>query len=107
MAGEYSLEVSPAARRDLKRLPLEVQKDIAFRYLPLIQSEPYKVGKPLTGVLKGERAYHFGRKPEHRIVYFVEGNLITVTMGQGRASTSGLKGGSAKQGVQNCLKIGS
>lgn len=77
---KYALELSPAARRDLKRLPLEIQGDIVFIHLPAIQADPYKAGERLRGVLKGERSYHFGRKPEYRVVYFVEGNLITVTI---------------------------
>jgi len=77
---EYAIELSPAARRDLKRLPLEIQRDIVFIHLPAIQGDPYKAGEPLRGVLKGERSYHFGRKPEYRIIYFVEGNSIIVTI---------------------------
>jgi len=38
------------------------------------------VGKPLVGVLYKERSYHFGRKPEFRIIYSIEDNLITVTL---------------------------
>jgi len=74
------LELSPAARRDLKRLPPKVQEEILFAHLPKIQERPFEAGKPLQGVLKGERSYHFGRKPEYRIVYFVEGEIITVTI---------------------------
>jgi mRNA interferase RelE/StbE len=80
MSPAYALELSPAARRDLKRLPREIQRKIAFEHLPAIQREPLKAGKPLTGVLKNERSYHFGRKPEYRIIYFVEGSLVLVTI---------------------------
>ena len=48
--------------------------------MPAIQSDPLKVGKPLTGVLKGERSYHFGRKPQYRIIYLIEGSLALVTV---------------------------
>ena len=68
MSSGYAPELSPAAKRDLERLPREIQKKIAFEHLPAIQREPLKVGKPLAGVLKNERSYHFGRKPEYRIV---------------------------------------
>jgi len=34
----------------------------------------------LLGTLKGERSYHFGRKPEYRIIFYPENNLITVTI---------------------------
>ncbi len=77
---EYELEISPAAKRDLKSLPLKVQKDIVMNHLTIIKETPYQVGKPLVGTLHKERSYHFGRKPEYRIVYFIEGKLIIVTV---------------------------
>jgi len=77
---KYDLELSPAAKRDLKTLPLEVQKDIVFRHLPAIRENPYKAGKPLSGALHNERSYHFGRKPEYRVIYFVDGNVVTITL---------------------------
>lgn len=77
---EFTLELSPAARRDLKRLPESVQQEILFTHLPAIQANPHRVGRYLRGTLKGELSYHFGRKPEYRIVYFVEGELVTVTI---------------------------
>ena len=80
MATRYSLELSPAARRDLKRLPKDTQREIVYKHLPLIQTNPNKVGNRLVGALKGERSYHFGRKPEYRILYFVEDDFITVTI---------------------------
>lgn len=80
MAVKYRLELSPAARRDLKRLPRDVQREIAYEHLPLIQSNPLRVGDRLVGTLKGERSYRFGRKPEYRILYFVEGDLVIITI---------------------------
>lgn len=77
---KYTLELAPAARRDLKKLPLSIQKDIIFKHLPEIESDPYKKGSPLAGTLRGERSYHFGRKPEYRIIYFVENRRIIVTI---------------------------
>ena len=76
----YRLEISPAAKRDLKKLPNQVQKKIVFEHLPNIQKEPYFSSEPLIGALKGERSYHFGRKPEYRIIYCLEDHLITVTI---------------------------
>lgn len=75
----FLLELAPAAKRDLKKLPPDIQKRIVFDYLPLIQIEPYKMGQPLSGVLKGERSFHFGRKPEYRIIYLIGSNSIIVT----------------------------
>ena len=76
----FKMELSPAARRDLKRLPRDIQQEILFTHLPAIQAEPYAVGRFLRGMLKGERSYHFGRKPEYRIIYLIEGEIITVTI---------------------------
>ena len=45
----YQLEISPAAKRDLKKLPNQVQKKIVFEYLPNIQREPYFSSEPLIG----------------------------------------------------------
>ncbi|MBI4823471.1 MAG: type II toxin-antitoxin system RelE/ParE family toxin [Nitrospirae bacterium] len=76
----YNLELSPAALRDLKKLPVNIQKTIVMEHLPAIKEDPYKKGKPLIGALNKERSYHFGRKPEYRIIYFIEGRTITVTL---------------------------
>jgi mRNA-degrading endonuclease RelE of RelBE toxin-antitoxin system len=76
----YELELSSAAERDLKSLPQSVQRDIVMRHLPIIRENPFKKGKPLSGALHNERSYHFGRRPEYRIIYYLEQNLITVTL---------------------------
>ncbi|MBA3016824.1 MAG: type II toxin-antitoxin system RelE/ParE family toxin [Proteobacteria bacterium] len=76
----YQLEISPAAKRDLKKIPSPVQNKIVFEHLPKIQDEPYSNSEPLIGALKGERSYHFGRKPEYRIIYYIEDDSITVTI---------------------------
>jgi len=76
----YILEISPAADRDLKSLPVNVQREIVIKHLPIIRENPFQAGRPLVGVLNKERSYHFGRKPEYRIIYFIEKQLITVTL---------------------------
>lgn len=76
----YELELSPAAGRDLKSLPVRIQKAIVMDHLSVISESPYSAGKPLVGTLHKERSYHFGRKPEYRIIYFIEGGIITVTL---------------------------
>ena len=76
----FSLELSPAAKRDLKKLPHTVQEEIVFQHLPEIKEDPFRKSEPLLGTLGGERSYHFGRKPEYRIIFFVEDELITVTI---------------------------
>jgi addiction module RelE/StbE family toxin len=77
---EFELVLSPAAKRDLKKLPHKIQRDIVTIHLPIISQNPFEKGKPLAGALKDDRSYHFGRKPEYRIVYHMEGRLITVTL---------------------------
>jgi addiction module RelE/StbE family toxin len=76
----YELELSPAAVRDLKSLPINIQKEIVIQHLPVIRNNPFQAGRPLVGALHGERSYHFGRKPEYRIIYFIEGKVIIVTL---------------------------
>ena len=76
----YRTELSPAARRDLKGLPLSIQKDVVFKHLPELAKDPFLKAKPLVGAFKGERSYHFGRKPEYRIIFYIEKTLITVTI---------------------------
>lgn len=76
----YKLELSPAAMRDLKKIPKHVQKEIVLAHLQEILEDPFGKSKPLVGALKGERSYSFGHRPEYRIIYFVEKSLITVTL---------------------------
>jgi len=76
----YELVLSPAAKRDLKRLPPSIQKEIVFKHLPAIEKDPFSKTQPLLGSLKRERSYHFGRKPEYRIIYYIENTEIVVTI---------------------------
>ncbi len=64
MRKQYSLELSSAAKRDMRRLPRSVQEEIAFTHLTKIADDPFENSDPLIGTLKGERSYHFGRNPE-------------------------------------------
>jgi mRNA-degrading endonuclease RelE of RelBE toxin-antitoxin system len=77
---DHELFLSPSAKRDLKKLPLKIQNEIVEVHLPIIVEKPIERGKPLAGALKNDRSYHFGRSPEYRIVYFLEGRFITVTL---------------------------
>ncbi len=47
MPKKYTLELSPAAKRDLKRLPLSVQKNIVFTHLPAIEADSLSTSMPL------------------------------------------------------------
>ncbi|MFH0925362.1 MAG: type II toxin-antitoxin system RelE/ParE family toxin [bacterium] len=80
MLKAYNLELSPAAKRDLKRLPHSIQKKIVFQHLPAITKDPFLKSEPLLGTYQGERSYHFGRKPEYRIIFSIEKDLIIVTI---------------------------
>ena len=80
MPDSHRLEISPAAERDLKRLPRSIQRDIVQKHLPEIVRAPFPKSKPLVGALKGERSYSFGRKPEYRIIFYIEDDLIIVTI---------------------------
>ena len=80
MPRPYKLDLSPAARRDLKRLPLSIQKEIVFQHLPEISRDPFSKTKPLVGIFKRERSYHFGRKPEYRIIFYIEEDSITISI---------------------------
>jgi len=48
---KWRLTITKGASRDLKGLTPQVQDEIAHKHLPRIASDPYKVGKPLTGGL--------------------------------------------------------
>jgi len=43
----YQLEILPAAKRDLKKIPSQVQNKIVFELLPKIQDKPYSNSEPL------------------------------------------------------------
>ena len=80
MVKSYNLELSPSAKRDLKRLPYSIQKEIVFNHLPAIIKDPFTKSGPLLGTFKEARSYHFGRRPEYRIIFYIENHLITVTI---------------------------
>jgi mRNA-degrading endonuclease RelE of RelBE toxin-antitoxin system len=80
---KWRLTITKGASRDLKGLPPQVQDEIAHKHLPRIASNPYKVGKPLTGAYKGLFAYRFGHHPEYRIIYaIIEDEVRIVKIGK-------------------------
>jgi mRNA-degrading endonuclease RelE of RelBE toxin-antitoxin system len=80
---KWRLTIAKSASRDLKGLPPQVQDEIAYKHLPRIASDPYKVGKPLTGAYKGLFAYRFGHHPEYRIIYaIIEGEVRIIKIGR-------------------------
>lgn len=80
MHKHYQLEHAPAAKRDLKRLPVGIQQEIVNVHLSALQSQPWSLSEPLSGALKGERSYHLGRKSEYRLIFYLEEDLIMVTI---------------------------
>ena len=47
MGKTYQLELSPGAKKDLKRLPNNIQKEIVFKRLPEIVKDPFATSEPL------------------------------------------------------------
>ena len=75
---KYDVKLSTAAFRDIEQLPTRVQDAIETRHIPKIAAEPYAVSFPLRGNLRGLRSYHFGRRPEYRMVYYISENQVTI-----------------------------
>lgn len=71
----WSVEISPAARRSLNRLPEKI-RDAALAFIggPLAEN-PYRVGKPLERELAG---LHSARRGSYRIVYRVVDERVLV-----------------------------
>ena len=68
----YQITLSPATQRDLKKLPAQVRQAAFDQHLPKIAAVPKAVGEPLHGKLKGLLSYHFGHRPQYRILYSIE-----------------------------------
>ncbi len=66
------ITLSPAAQRDLKKLPPQVRQSVFHQHLPKIAVVPQTAGEPLHGKLKGLSSYHFGHRPQYRILYSIE-----------------------------------
>ena len=75
----FEIELSTAARRDFRRLPRQVQDALLNTHFPIIQASPETVGSPLSGRLQGQRSYHFGHRPQYRLLYKVIGNHILIS----------------------------
>ena len=75
---KYEVRLSTAAFRDIEQLPARVQDAIEARHIPKIATDPYAVSFPLRGNLRGLRFYHFGRRPEYRMVYYISENQVTI-----------------------------
>jgi len=81
----YRLENSNAAKKDIKNLSKDVQKEI-IKQLEIIEDYPFN-GEKLKGNLKGLYKYVFSFKgTEYRIAYeiFVEQKIILILMAGSR-----------------------
>ena len=74
----YQSIVSSAAQRDLKKLPAQVRRVVFNTHLPKIVAIPQSTGEPLHGDLKGFWSYHFGHRPEYRILYTIDEETAVV-----------------------------
>ena len=81
----YQVKLTNSARRDLKSLPKSVQREIVTTHLLELANSPYTEGQPLHGEFSGYSSYHFGRRPEYRIIYTVEEDTVTVVLVGSRA----------------------
>lgn len=75
----YNLIIPGAVKKDLKKLPEELQKIIAKEHLPSIQSNPHQ-GKFLKGEFgKFWKYVLFHKNTEYRIVYKItETNKLVI-----------------------------
>jgi len=83
MTARYQIELTPAARRDLKSVPARVRKQIDKRILALAEN-PYPPG---SKKLRGVEGLHRVRVGDYRILYIVEAKrlvVVIVTIGHRR-----------------------
>ncbi len=57
---KYQIELSKAARRDLRDLPDKILDQLEERHLPSIAEHPREAGRPKHGKLTGVWGYNFG-----------------------------------------------
>lgn len=73
----FQVRFTPAARRDLTRIPDKVRPAI-FEFIDgALVENPHRVGKPLELQLEG---FHGARRGEYRIVYQVDDPNEMVTI---------------------------
>ena len=76
----YQITLSPAAQRDLKKLPPQIRRAVFNQHLSQIAVAPQAAGEPLHGNLKGLLSYHFGHRPQYRILYSVEKSRMVLVV---------------------------
>ena len=66
---EYELIIPNSVKKDIRKLPRQLQKKVANEYLISIKSDPHQ-GEFLRGKFRGLRKYSLSFKgAEYRIVY--------------------------------------
>jgi addiction module RelE/StbE family toxin len=78
----FEIKSIKAVKRDLKKLPHEVMRDIEAVHFKNIREDPFQ-GYKLDYVFRGLRSYHFSHKRiSYRIVYevFEEDELVVINM---------------------------
>ena len=78
----FKIKSVKAVKKDLKKLPHEVMRDIESLHFKNIREDPFQ-GYELDYVFKGLRSYHFNHKGiSYRIVYevFKEDGLVVINM---------------------------
>jgi mRNA interferase RelE/StbE len=71
----YRVEFTPAARRDIARLPQRVAWAVLEFCSGPLADNPHRVGKPLIGDLVG---LYSARRGEYRIVYAIDDQTVLV-----------------------------
>jgi mRNA interferase RelE/StbE len=71
----WSVEIQPAARRSLNRLPEKIREAVlAFLQGPLAEN-PHRVGRPLERELAG---LHSARRGSYRVIYRIVDERVLV-----------------------------
>ena len=79
---KYIIKLTSASKRDLNKLPFNVQCDLLKKHFPKLESNPFVFSRMLHGHLKGSYSYHFGHHPEYRIVFrVIKNHLIILIIG--------------------------
>lgn len=71
----YRVEFTPAARRDIARLPERIAWAVLEFCSGPLADNPHRVGKPLIGDLVG---LYSARRGEYRIVYAIDDHTVLV-----------------------------
>ena len=82
MKKRFKITYTPRGERDLTRFRKRYWKAYNDYLIQLaaLECDPYGIGEPLKGNLKGYYALHFSRKPECRAIYEIKNDLVIVVI---------------------------